>query len=59
LVVFVKTFERTGVQASVFGLGRHHLGPANTDQVANEMAARAFHHGIDFFDSAWEYSDGL
>ena len=41
------------------GLGGYHLGSANTDQVANEIVAKALDHGINFFDNAWEYHDGL
>jgi aryl-alcohol dehydrogenase-like predicted oxidoreductase len=54
-----KTLGRTGVQVSALGLGGYHLGSANTDQVANEIVAKALDHGIDFFDNAWEYHDGL
>ena len=54
-----KTLGRTGVQVSALGLGGYHLGSANTDQIANEIVAKALDHGIDFFDNAWEYHDGL
>ena len=54
-----KTLGRTGVQVSALGLGGYHLGSANTDQVAIEIVAKALDHGIDFFDNAWEYHDGL
>jgi len=54
-----KTLGRTGVQLSALGLGGYHLGSANTDQVATEIVAKALDHGIDFFDNAWEYHDGL
>ncbi len=54
-----KTLGRTGVQVSALGLGGYHLGSANTDQVATEIVAKALDHGIDFFDNAWEYHDGL
>ena len=54
-----KPLGRTGVQISALGLGGYHLGPANTDQIANEIVAQALDHGIDFFDNAWEYHDGL
>ena len=54
-----KTLGRTGVRVSALGLGGYHLGSANTDQVANEIVAKALDHGIDFFDNAWEYHDGL
>lgn len=54
-----RTLGRTGVQVSALGLGGYHLGSANTDQAANEIVAKALDHGIDFFDNAWEYHDGL
>jgi aryl-alcohol dehydrogenase-like predicted oxidoreductase len=54
-----KALGGTGVQVSALGLGGYHLGSANTDQVANEIVAKALDHGVDFFDNAWEYHDGL
>ena len=54
-----KSLGRTGVQVSAMGLGGYHLGSAATDQAANEIVAKAIDHGIDFFDNAWEYHDGL
>ena len=54
-----KPLGRTGVQVSAMGLGGYHLGSAETDQAANEIVAKAFDHGVTFFDNAWEYHDGL
>ncbi len=54
-----KPLGRTGVEVSAMGLGGYHLGSANTDQVANEIVAKAIDHGVTFFDNAWEYHDGL
>jgi aryl-alcohol dehydrogenase-like predicted oxidoreductase len=54
-----KPLGRTGVQVSAMGLGGYHLGSAETDQAANEIVAKALDHGVDFFDNAWEYHDGL
>lgn len=54
-----KALGRTGVQVSALGVGGYHLGSANTDQLANDIVAKALDHGIDFFDNAWEYHDGL
>ncbi len=54
-----KPLGRTGVQVSAIGLGGYHLGSAETDQAANEIVAKALDHGVDFFDNAWEYHDGL
>jgi aryl-alcohol dehydrogenase-like predicted oxidoreductase len=50
---------RTGLQVSLMGLGGYHLGSAETDQAACEIVAKAMDHGINFFDNAWEYHDGL
>ncbi len=41
------------------GLGGYHLGSAETDHAANEIVAKAIDYGINFFDNAWEYHDGL
>jgi uncharacterized protein len=54
-----KALGRTGVQVSALGVGGYHLGSTNTDQLANDIVAKALDHGIDFFDNAWEYHDGL
>ena len=54
-----KPLGHTGVQVSAMGLGGYHLGSAETDQAAMEIVAKAFDHGVRFFDNAWEYHDGL
>ena len=54
-----KDLGKTGVQVSALGLGGYHLGSANTDQIGNEIVAKAIDHGVTFFDNAWEYHDGL
>jgi aryl-alcohol dehydrogenase-like predicted oxidoreductase len=58
-VVPRKPLGRTGIQVSAMGLGGYHLGSAETDREANEIVAKAIDHGINFFDNAWEYHDGL
>ncbi len=50
---------KTGVQVSALGIGGYHLGSAETDQAATEIVAKAIAHGVNFFDNAWEYHDGL
>jgi aryl-alcohol dehydrogenase-like predicted oxidoreductase len=50
---------RTGAQVSALGIGGYHLGSAETDQAAVEIVSKALDHGINFFDNAWEYHDGL
>jgi aryl-alcohol dehydrogenase-like predicted oxidoreductase len=54
-----KPLGKTGVQVSAMGLGGYHLGSANTDKDAMEIVAKAYDHGVRFFDNAWEYHDGL
>jgi uncharacterized protein len=54
-----RSLGKTGVQVSAMGLGGYHLGSAETDQAANEIVAKAYDHGVTFFDNAWEYHDGL
>jgi aryl-alcohol dehydrogenase-like predicted oxidoreductase len=58
-VVPRKPLGLTGLQVSAMGLGGYHLGSAETDQAANEIVAKAIDHGVNFFDNAWEYHDGL
>jgi aryl-alcohol dehydrogenase-like predicted oxidoreductase len=50
---------RTGLEVSIIGLGGYHLGSAKDTQTANNIVARAVDCGINFFDNAWEYHDGL
>jgi aryl-alcohol dehydrogenase-like predicted oxidoreductase len=49
----------TGLSVSVLGLGGFHLGSAATQGVANEIVAMSIDAGINFFDNAWEYHDGV
>ena len=43
-----------------FYLGRFQKGgSAATDQEANEIVTKAIDYGVNFFDNAWEYHDGL
>jgi aryl-alcohol dehydrogenase-like predicted oxidoreductase len=48
----------TGLQVSILGMGGYHLGAARSQDVVNDMVAKALDHGINFFDSAWEYQSG-
>jgi uncharacterized protein len=50
---------RTGLQVSILGVGGYHLGAAASQDVVNNMVAKALDHGINFFDNAWEYHNGL
>jgi len=48
----------TGLQVSILGMGGYHLGAALSQDIVNDMVAKALDHGINFFDSAWEYQEG-
>ncbi|MGI8771342.1 MAG: aldo/keto reductase [Acidobacteriaceae bacterium] len=50
---------KTGLQVSILGLGGYHLGTTQTQQEADEIVAYALDAGVNFFDNAWEYNDGL
>jgi uncharacterized protein len=50
---------KTGLNVSVLGLGGFHLGATRSQDEANEIIAMAIDAGINFFDNAWEYHDGL
>jgi aryl-alcohol dehydrogenase-like predicted oxidoreductase len=49
----------TGLQVSILGMGGYHLGTVGTQKDVNNMVAKALDHGINFFDNAWEYHQGL
>ena len=49
----------TGLQVSIMGMGGFHLGTAKSQEEVNDMVAKALDHGINFFDNAWEYHQGL
>ena len=50
---------KTGAQVSALGVGGYHLGSIKDEDESNELVARALDAGINFFDSAWEYHDGI
>jgi aryl-alcohol dehydrogenase-like predicted oxidoreductase len=50
---------KTGLDVSIIGVGGFHLGSAKDQPAANEIVARALDSGINFFDNAWDYHDGL
>ena len=50
---------RTGVQVSALGVGGHHLGTAKTAEEAIRIVHEALDVGLNFFDNAWEYCNGL
>ncbi len=49
----------TGLQVSIIGVGGYHLGTVAGQQEVNNMVAKALDHGINFFDNAWEYHEGM
>jgi aryl-alcohol dehydrogenase-like predicted oxidoreductase len=50
---------KTGAQVSAMGVGGYHLGSTRDQQEANELVSRALDAGINFFDNAWEYHNGM
>jgi aryl-alcohol dehydrogenase-like predicted oxidoreductase len=50
---------KTGVQVSALGVGGFHLGSTKDQDEANELVARALDAGVNFFDNAWDYHDGV
>jgi uncharacterized protein len=49
----------TGLEVSILGMGGYHLGSAASQELVNNMVAKALDHGINFFDNAWEYHNGM
>ncbi len=54
-----RTLGSTGLQVSILGMGGFHLGTASGQEEVNNMVAKALDHGINFFDNAWEYHEGM
>jgi predicted aldo/keto reductase-like oxidoreductase len=54
-----RPFGKTGEQVSILGVGGFHLGATKDQQEANALVSRAIDCGINFFDNAWEYKEGL
>jgi aryl-alcohol dehydrogenase-like predicted oxidoreductase len=50
---------RTGLGVSALGIGGYHLGSANSDAEATQIVSEALDAGVNFFDNAWEYHQGL
>jgi predicted aldo/keto reductase-like oxidoreductase len=50
---------RTGLQCSILGMGGFHLATVADQTEINNMVAKATDHGINIFDNAWEYLNGL
>jgi uncharacterized protein len=54
----LRNFGKHGVQISALGLGGHHLGDAEDEQIAVQIVHEAVDGGITFFDNCWEYNRG-
>ena len=50
---------RTGLEVSALGIGGYHLGSANSDAEATQIVNEALDAGVNFFDNAWEYHQGV
>jgi predicted aldo/keto reductase-like oxidoreductase len=50
---------KDGIEVSAIGLGGFHLGDVTTETEAVRIVHQAVDAGIDFFDNAWEYHNGL
>jgi len=50
---------RTGLEVSILGIGGYHLGSVDTDAEATQIVNEALDAGVNFFDNAWEYHDGM
>lgn len=50
---------KSGSEVSIIGVGGYHLGSADDDQAATALVNHALDAGINFFDNAWEYHEGL
>ena len=50
---------RTGLHVSALGIGGYHLGSVDTEAEATQIVDEALDAGVNFFDNAWEYHNGL
>ena len=54
----MRPFGRSGVKVSALGFGGHHIGDAESEDVAVRLVRDAVDGGITFFDNCWEYHRG-
>ena len=54
-----RPFGHTGVQVSIIGVGGYHLGTTKGQEEANRIIGKAIDAGVNFFDNAWEYYQGV
>ena len=50
---------KTGLECSILGMGGFHLATVANQNEINNMVGKAIDHGINVFDNAWEYFNGL
>jgi uncharacterized protein len=50
---------RTGVDVSILCLGGYHLGNFASEAESTRLVHEALDAGLDFFDNAWEYHEGV
>ncbi len=55
----VKMRDGQTLAISIFGMGGFHLGSTKSQTVCDNIVAKAIDHGVNFFDNAWDYHDGL
>ena len=55
----MRDLGKTGAKVSALGIGGYHLGSTKDQDEANEIVSRAMDAGVNFFDNAWDYHDGL
>ena len=54
-----RSLGRTGLECSILGMGGFHLATVADQAEINNMVAKAIDYGINLFDNAWEYLNGL
>jgi aryl-alcohol dehydrogenase-like predicted oxidoreductase len=54
-----RSLGRTGLEVSALGIGGYHLGSTKDQAEATAIVHEAMEAGVNFFDNAWEYHDGL
>ena len=57
--IAMRELGKTGAQVSALGVGGYHLGSTKDQDEATELVSRALDAGVNFFDNAWDYHDGV
>ncbi|HYZ86731.1 MAG TPA: aldo/keto reductase, partial [Bryobacteraceae bacterium] len=55
----MRPLGKTGLKVSALGIGGYHLGSVDSDAEATQIVNEALDAGVNFFDNAWEYHNGL